>query len=151
MASEVETVSTALRQALLRDFKAFYNQSRPDLDQMERLYTEDVEFHDPVHTLQGRLALRRYLSGLYRNCRSVAFQYTEENITANGAAIAWRMILSHPRLAGGREIEVRGITMLRFSDRIYYQEDFYDLGDMVYQHVPLLGRLIRHIRGRLAG
>lgn len=151
MASEVESVPTVLRQALLRDFKAFYNQSRPDLDQLERLYTEDVEFHDPVHTLHGRLALRRYLSGLYRHCRSVAFHYTEENVTDNGAAIAWLMTLSHPRLAGGREIEVRGITMVRFTDRIYYQEDFYDLGSLLYQHVPVLGRIIRYIKGRLAG
>lgn len=151
MASEIETVSTALRQALLRDFKTFYNQSRPDLDQLARLYTEDVEFRDPVHTLHGRLALRRYLSGLYGKCRSVAFHYTDENVTDNGASIAWNMTLSHPKLARGREIEVRGITMIRFSDRIYYQEDFYDLGSMLYQHVPVLGRIIRHIRGRLAG
>ncbi|MEX1198989.1 MAG: nuclear transport factor 2 family protein [Pseudohongiellaceae bacterium] len=151
MTSETESASTALRQALLRDFKTFYNQTRPDLDQLADLYTEDVEFRDPVHTLHGRLALRRYLSGVYANCRSVAFHYTDEDVTGNGASIAWNMTLSHPRLDGGREIQVRGITMIRFSDRIYYQEDFYDLGNMLYQHVPVLGRIIRHIKGRLAG
>jgi hypothetical protein len=91
------------------------------------------------------------MSGLYRNCHSVAFHYTEEHVTDNGAAIAWQMTFSHPKLAGGRKIEVRGITMVRFSDRIYYQEDFYDMGNMLYENVPVLGRIIRYIKGRLAG
>ena len=150
MASEIQTVSTALREALLRDFKAFYRSGHPDFEQLEKLYTEDIEFRDPVHTLHGRLALKRYLRKLYANCHSIRFEYTDEDITENGASVAWLMHLSHPSLAGGREVQVRGISMVRFSDRIYYQEDFYDMGSLLYRHVPLLGRIIRYINGRLA-
>ena len=151
MATEVQTVSSALRQALLRDFKGFYSSGNPDMELLPRLYTEDVEFRDPVHTLNGRLALRRYLSRLYANCNSVRFEYTDEHVSEHSASIAWLMRLSHPRLARGREIEVRGLTLIRFSDRIFYQEDFYDLGSMLYRHIPVLGRIIRYINGRLTG
>ncbi|MGM0631851.1 MAG: nuclear transport factor 2 family protein [Pseudomonadota bacterium] len=151
MATEGQTDCSALRRALLRDFKDFYSSGKPDMDALARLYTEDVEFCDPVHTLHGRLALRRYLCDLYANATSVRFEYTEEHVTEDGASIAWWMRMVHPRLARGQEIQVRGMTMVRFSDRIFYQEDFYDLGHLLYQHIPLLGRIIRYINGRLSG
>lgn len=152
MTSDTGTIPpTTLNKTLLRDFKRFFRDDTPDMDQLARIYTEDVEFRDPVHTLLGRLALRRYLTRLYAGCHSIHFGYTEENVTENAASIVWQMTLVHPRLNGGREIEVRGITMLRFSDRIFYQEDFYDLGHMLYRHIPVLGRIIRHINNRLTG
>ncbi|WHI49643.1 hypothetical protein P3339_14310 [Microbulbifer sp. MLAF003] len=39
--------------------------------------------------------------------------------------------------------------MVRFSDKVFYHEDFYDMGAMVYEQVPLLGSLIRKIKSRL--
>jgi len=151
MTNDTGTAPAALRDALLHDFKHFFSDGAPDMEQLGRLYTEDVEFRDPVHTLNGRLALRRYLTRLYADTRSIRFEYTDEHVTTNGACIAWHMTLAHPRLAGGDPVKVRGISMVRFSDRIFYQEDFYDLGSMLYRHVPVLGRVIRFINARLAG
>lgn len=45
--------------------------------------------------------------------------------------------------------KTRRITQIRFSDRIFYHEDFYDVGAMIYQHVPVLGRIIRFINQRI--
>lgn len=41
------------------------------------------------------------------------------------------------------------LEQIRFTDRIFYHEDFYDLGAMIYQHVPVLGRIIRFINQRI--
>jgi hypothetical protein len=62
----------------------------------------------------------------------------------------WQMTFSHPRLRRGKALKVRGMTLIRFTDRIYYHEDFYDLGAMLYQHIPLLGTAVRHINRRLS-
>ena len=59
------------------------------------------------------------------------------------------MKFSNPALAGGKMITLRGITQIRFTDRIYYQEDFYDLGAMLYQHIPVLGAIIRFVNSRV--
>ncbi len=152
MVSDMQTVSASLRQALLDDFKRFYHEADVgSLDKLDRLYTEDVEFRDPVHTLHGRLALRRYLRELYRDCNSIRFDYLDEHITENGASIQWEMKFSHPRVSRGQPITVRGMTLVRFTDRIYYQEDCYDMGQMLYQHIPVLGAVVRYINRRLAG
>jgi hypothetical protein len=45
---------------------------------------------------------------------------------------------------------VRGVTLIRFTDRIYYHEDFFDLGAMLYQHVPVLGSVIRYLNNRMS-
>jgi hypothetical protein len=61
------------------------------------------------------------------------------------------MTFASPRLNGGRDVEVDGSSVLAIcEDRITYQRDYYDLGAMVYEQLPVLGAVIRHIRGRMA-
>jgi hypothetical protein len=46
-------------------------------------------------------------------------------------------------------IVVPGVTLLRFGDRITHQRDHFDAGALVYEHVPLLGALVRLVKRRL--
>jgi len=138
------------RQALLRDFKALYQTaSVGSLEHLDRIYTQDIEFRDPLHTILGILALKGYMKNLYARSSAIDFEYTDEQCGDNWATISWLMTFSHSALAGGKPIKVRGITQIRFTDRIFYHEDFYDLGAMIYQHVPILGRIIRFINRRV--
>ncbi len=138
------------KQLLLNSFKAFYqNSGELHLEQIDALYTQDIEFRDPLHTILGILALKSYMKNLYANSRDIRFEYTDEFSGENWATISWLMHFRHPSLAGGKLISVRGITQIRFTDRIFYHEDFYDLGAMIYQHVPVLGGIIRFINQRI--
>ena len=138
------------RQLLVNNLKAFYQKSgKLQPEQLDAIYTQDVEFRDPLHTIFGILALKSYMKNLYTSSPDIRFEYTDEQSGDNWAAITWVMHFRHPSLAGGRLISVRGITQIRFTDRIFYHEDFYDLGAMLYQHVPVLGRIIRFINRRI--
>lgn len=151
MASEMNSVSANLRTALIRDLKDFYRDPKAiDLDRIDRLYTQDVEFHDPVHSIHGRLALKNYLKTLYADNPDIRFTYLDDQIGENSATITWRMRFRHRRLNGGRAVELKGVTLIRFTDRIYFHEDYYDLGAMLYQHIPVLGWMIRFINRRLS-
>lgn len=144
------TIAENSKQLLLNNFKAFYqNSGELHLEQIDALYTQDIEFRDPLHTILGILALKSYMKNLYANSRDIRFEYTDELYGENWATISWLMHFRHPSLAGGKLISVRGITQIRFTDRIFYHEDFYDLGAMIYQHVPILGRIIRFINQRI--
>lgn len=135
---------------LLQDFKAFYQEgNNSNLERMDRIYTQDIEFRDPLHTILGILALKSYIKNLYANSTYVEFEYTDEQLDENSATIAWHMTFSHSALARGKVIKLRGITQIRFTDRIYYHEDFYDLGAMLYQHIPVLGAIVRFINRRV--
>lgn len=151
MASEMNSVSENLRAALINDFKDFYR--RPDiagLEGIDRIYTQDVEFRDPVHAINGRLALKNYLRGMYEGASDMSFSYQDEQVAEHKATITWVMRFSHGSLKRGKPIDVKGITLIHFTDRVYYHEDFYDLGAMLYQHVPVLGSLIRFVNRRLS-
>jgi len=138
------------KNTLLQDFKAFYQDANiSNLERMDRLYTQDVEFHDPLHTILGILALKSYIKNLYAKATCIEFEFTDEQRSENSAMIAWYMKISHPSLAGGKLIKLRGITQIRYTDRIYYHEDFYDLGAMLYQNIPVLGAVVRLVN-RLA-
>jgi hypothetical protein len=59
------------------------------------------------------------------------------------------MHFRHPGL-GDRLISVRGVSHLQINDKIDYHEDFYDMGAMLYEQLPLIGTVTRWLRLRLA-
>ncbi|HEY0962797.1 MAG TPA: nuclear transport factor 2 family protein [Pseudomonadales bacterium] len=137
---------------LLHQLKGLYQSlEAQDLAQLEQVYTADVEFRDPAHTLHGCLALRRYLRKLVGNVTLYRMRYIDEVIGYNAAYLTWEMDYAHPRLAGGNTITVRGMSHLKFTDKVFYHEDSYDLGAMLYEHIPLLGMPVRKIKQRIGG
>ena len=60
------------------------------------------------------------------------------------------MSFTHPKLAGGKAIIVDGATDLRFDEKITYHRDYIDMGQMLYEHIPVLGSAIRYIKKQAA-
>ena len=136
---------------LLQDFKAFYHEpSAAGLKRLDRLYTQDIEFRDPLHAIHGILAFKGYLKSVYDGPSDIRFTYLDEHCSEHWASINWIATYRHGALGGGRTLELRGTTQIRFTDRIYYQEDFFDVGAMVYQHLPLLGPVVRYLNRRIS-
>ncbi len=135
---------------LIERFKAFYlDVKHPQLDKIDDVYTEDVLFKDPVHELRGAENLHAYLSEMCVNVHSGRFEYLDQIVSENTAYIKWNMHFKHPKL-GNQTITVRGISQVQFNERIYFHEDVYDLGQLIYEHVPLLGAVVKGLKKRLA-
>ncbi|BBI47777.1 hypothetical protein HORIV_01980 [Vreelandella olivaria] len=62
------------------------------------------------------------------------------------------MTFIHPRLAGGKPVEVEGCSALTFADdgRVQRHRDYFDAGAMLYEQLPLMGSAIRWLKKRLA-
>ena len=135
---------------LIERFKAFYlDVKHPKLDKIDEVYAEDVLFKDPVHELRGAENLHAYLSEMCVNVHSGRFEYLDQIVAENTAYIKWNMHFKHPKL-GNKTITVRGISQVQFNERIYFHEDVYDLGQLIYEHVPLLGAVVKGLKKRLA-
>lgn len=137
----------------LQNFKQLYRQLSRDTLTRELLlttYRTDIQFTDPLHSITGIDALHDYFRELYSNISACEFEFHEEFFAANTAVIFWTMHYRHPRLRGGKTITVSGNSQLRFdTNGIYWQRDFVDMGAMLYEHIPLLGNLIRLIKRRV--
>ncbi len=137
-------------QPVLERFKQVYGGlTAHSLESLSELYSDDVEFQDPFHAITGLPALRQYLSSLYAKVESCTFAFEEEVRQADGAVLMWTMSLTHPRLNGGESVIVRGSTHIRFRDKVYSHRDYFDAGAMSYEQLPLIGTVIRIIKGRV--
>ncbi|TPE54059.1 nuclear transport factor 2 family protein [Maribrevibacterium harenarium] len=135
---------------LIERFKNFYKDVRkPALDSIGDIYASDVRFKDPVHEITGMAELHAYLADISANVESGRFEFLDQMVSADTAYIKWNMYFRHPKL-GNKTHVVRGMSQVQFNDRITYHEDVYDMGQMLYEHIPFLGRIVRGLKNRLA-
>jgi hypothetical protein len=135
---------------LIERFKTYFRVlHESDLSQLRHLYSDQVLFKDPVHEIRGLVELEDYFTTMCGDLTDCRFEYLDELVTDQAACVKWVMHFKHPRL-GNRLISVRGVSHLKISDKIDYHEDFYDMGAMLYEQLPLLGSVTRWLRLRLA-
>ena len=120
-----------------------------DLSRLRTIYDDRIVFKDPVHEIRGLVELEDYFTSMCADLSDCRFEYLDEMVSDRSAYIKWLMHFKHPKL-GNRLISVRGVSHLSIGERIEFHEDFYDMGAMLYEQLPLLGNVTRWLRLRLA-
>lgn len=134
----------------LQRFVDIYSKLGTDnLGLLEQVYHDDVVFCDPMHQVNGRTALLSYFDRMYSRVIDCRFNIEHVLETENEAAIYWTMVYSHTALNSRKPITVQGHSHIKAQqDRVIYHRDYLDAGAMVYEHIPLLGGVIRGIKKR---
>ncbi|WP_297794231.1 nuclear transport factor 2 family protein [uncultured Marinobacter sp.] len=150
-AIEVGTRNSSV-QATLEHFRELFNSlDAGNLDQLASVYSETVKFQDPLSSVSGLDQLTRYFAGAYANVVSCRFDFGEPVIAGGKVAIPWVMRLRHKRIRRGREIHVDGISnLVIYNGKVTHHRDYFDAGQLLYEHLPLVGRVIRSIRKHAA-
>jgi len=140
-----------MSEEIIDKFCEIYQQLNKDnLSDLDKVYSKDVIFIDAVHQLQGIDKLKIYFQKLYNNISFCQFQI-EQVISEQGqASIIWTMTFAHNQLNSGAAIKLNGCSHLKFDKKIYYHRDYLDMGEMVYEHLPLLGRIVKFIKKRVS-
>ena len=128
----------------------FYSDfSRESIPLIDDLYTQDIEFIDPVHRLSGILALKAYFKRMATNMLHYEMRYTEVIESDGCAHLSWEMTFAHKSLNKAKPIIVKGMSLIKFTSKVYYHEDSYDLGALIYEHVPLFGKFTKLLKKRM--
>ncbi|EGN74964.1 Uncharacterized conserved protein (DUF2358) [Idiomarina sp. A28L] len=147
------TIKHADREQLVHDLQAMYSEfNKKSIDQADNIYHAEISFRDPILQVNGLAELKSYFNHGVANASSCHFAFDAQVVTESKAFLTWQMRLQHEKLAGGKEIVVPGCTHLEFAEEentVRHHVDYYDVGAMVYEHVPVLGFLIRKVRERL--
>lgn len=136
----------------MKDFLDLYRiLNRDNVERISEIYTEDIHFIDPAHEIRGLDNLLDYFKKLYGNVEQIEFDFFDQIADTDSGYVRWVMTFSHSRLNGGAPISVPGATHLKFSTsgKARYHHDYFDLGAMLYQHIPILGYMVRSINRRL--
>ena len=115
------------------------------------IYSDDIQFRDPLHAVNGLSNLTDYYAGMIENlieCR-FEFHHSMEMTTRGEAILFWTMHYRHAKLSGGELLELTGNTHLLFNDKVYYHRDYFDAGSMLYEHIPVMGFAIRQIKKKV--
>jgi len=136
---------------LLQRFEQFYSDFKTaDLSRLHELYVAEVRFRDPVQEVTGVPRLTRYFAAAQQSVLECRFEFLDRLEGEARCFFQWRMHYRHPQLNGGEALTLSGMSRLELGDMgIVVHEDIYDMGAMLYEHVPVLRSGVRWLKRRL--
>ena len=132
---------------VLREYFTHYDQR--SIDDIRAFYSDDIKFIDPVHHIQGIEKVVDYFKAMNTGLSYCRFEFVHQTVSGEDAWLKWIMHYSHPKIQKGKPLSLEGTSHLRFNEKVYSHQDFYDMGAMLYEHIPVLGAGVRWIKGRL--
>ncbi|MGM3172577.1 nuclear transport factor 2 family protein [Dickeya lacustris] len=118
--------------------------------QLAAFYHQDVVLQDPLGQHHGLMQLCNYFNGLLANTAYCRFDVHRVLSEGQRATLLWRMDYAHPRLRRGAALTLEGCSWLEYDHaRIRWQQDFYDMGALLYEQLPIIGPAIRMLKTRL--
>lgn len=144
-------MSMSTIRSVIDQFVDFYTMldSQP-LTTLSQLYHADAVLIDPFGEHQGMLAIHRYFTHLLENVDHCRFVIDPPLNSDDRFLVSWAMHWSHPRIARGEALILPGCSAVEVQDGIIVrQRDYYDAGEMLYEHLPVLGWAIRSVKRRV--
>lgn len=139
---------------VVENFQQLYNELNRETLTFELLrgvYSDDIIFEDCFHNIDGIDSLFEYFDNLYENVRYIHFDFENHWISDESAMLTWTMSYQHPKLNAGEIIAVKGASQLNFRHgKVIRHRDYFDGGALLYEHIPILRRIILFLKNRLA-
>ena len=134
------------------DIAKFFNEfSYENIDLADSFYAKDVVFEDPLGRIEGLADLKKYYAGLYKSVITIRFEFSSVIRQGNEEVGIWVMHLKTEKLNGGKEFALKGNSHVRYNaeGKVVYHRDYFDMGEFIYEQVPILSSLIQFIKKRL--
>lgn len=134
---------------LTKFVRVYQTLSTTNLELLETIYHPNVIFIDPMQQVEGFDELYQYFENLYENLSFCEFVIDHVIAQENEAAIYWSMSYQHSKLNKGELVTVLGTSHIKGEqDKIIYHRDYLDLGAMLYEQLPLFGKLTKWIKAK---
>lgn len=151
---QVLAAGSSEEQQALDRFAAFFSSFAADRIEplLPATYAADVYFNDTLKTVRGRDALAHYLAESAAAVEACRVEILDTTRNAHGEyLVRWKMMIRFKRFRRGVDTWSLGMSHLRFDAQglVVYHQDYWNAADGLYEHIPLLGGMIRAIKRRL--
>ena len=118
---------------------------------VSRVYAEEAYFNDTLKELRGAAAIEEYMAESMGATEEVTVEVTEVAQANGNYYFRWVMDIRFKKLRGGEVTRSIGVSHVRFDARgkVALHQDYWDSSSGLFEHIPVLGRLIRMVKGRL--
>lgn len=144
--SEQERQAVDRFEGLLSDFKA------PDfVSRIRQVYAEDLYFDDTLKTVRQVDELETYLAGSADAVEVGKVAFLDKAVANGNYYFRWEMTLQFKKLRRGELTRSMGMSHIRFDaeGRVVLHQDYWDSASGLFEHVPVLGGLIRAVKKRV--
>jgi hypothetical protein len=117
--------------------------------QIDGFYAPDVYFNDTLKTLRGREAVEAYFLRMPEHTDFVRGKTLDHSRSGANYYVRWILDV---RYKGAKEaVRTMGVTLLRFDKegRVVLHQDFWDSSAGFYEHLPVLGGVMRWIKSKI--
>jgi len=131
--------------------QAFNRFDKNNMGVLDDFYAPNAVFQDPVVKVKGLDQISSYYASAYTNVKEIRFDFQDVYASGNRFSMPWVMTLRVKGLNFGAPYSVEGISVFEFNEenKVTYHRDYVDLGAMIYERIPVFGKLIAGIRKRL--
>lgn len=119
------------------------------IDAVVALCSDDVRFHDPFNDTRGKAELTHLFADIFKTTRDPRTEVVALFGAERTWIIKWRFRAGLPVIG---VLDVIGLTELTLAEDglVAAHLDYWDSGPAIYGRLPLVGTLVRWVRGRLA-
>lgn len=136
---------------LLKSLFAQLGQAEKIREICPQLYAENAYFSDTLVILHGEPAIQAHFLRTAQAMTAYEASVDDVAFSGNDYYVRWTMKFRSPRFAGGEEICSTGVSQIRFNDagKISFHQDFWDSGQHVYGHLPVVSPMIHFIQKQI--
>ena len=147
-------VSTVQSNTRIQAFIKLYDQlDRGYIDkQIADTYAEKIYFNDTLVTIHDRQNLLKYLKHTQQQLDSIKFEVLGVHDSGKDSYVRWLMETRFRTMGQEYDIQSIGISHLRFNEenKIIVHQDYWDSMQGFYQHLPVIGGILRWIKKNIA-
>lgn len=148
-----DTTPVAVNNNTVADFSRIFANIQSDklASLVEELYADRFYFNDTFRTIRHKQTLINYLTETGINVDALEVEIQDIARSDNEVYVRWTMYMAFTVMGKMVESNSIGITHLRFNDdgKIILHQDYWDGADAFYQHLPIIGLGLRHVRSKL--
>lgn len=134
----------------LEDYIAFYEtMSRRSLPLLDNVVEQGVTFKDPFNEVYGYDKMMKIFQHMFDHTEKPKFKILDYAWTKDGMAAFIKWNFSYERK--GEKFYITGMSEVLFSNnaKVMAHTDYWDSGEQFYEHIPLLGKVLRWVKKKM--